>query len=186
MKTHIVIDLETLDTKQSAKITAIGVYIFNEAYPADDRKDLMLLAHSQQYGRTVSQPTVEFWNKQDAALRSAMLESGTRTLRDALSHLSNVVMSHPEALVWGNGPTFDISILEHAYDTCAMPYPWDFWSIRDMRTMLMAAEVVTGKYAKEEVKRPERLVMHNALFDAEYEAMLLKWALRALRSKGEV
>ncbi len=37
--------------------------------------------------------------------------------------------------VWGNGANFDIGILEHAYDQYQIEIPWEFWNVRDCRTI---------------------------------------------------
>ena len=41
--------------------------------------------------------------------------------------------------VWGNGPTFDVSMLEHAFQQAGMTTPWHYRTVRDVRTMAMIA-----------------------------------------------
>jgi hypothetical protein len=38
--------------------------------------------------------------------------------------------------IWAQGAQFDISILEHAYRSVNRAYPWQYWSVRDSRTLL--------------------------------------------------
>ena len=76
--------------------------------------------------------------------------------------------------VWGNGATFDITILEHAYLQVAQNHPWDFWNIRDMRTAVDMAD-----YCKDTI--PFAGVAHNALDDSIHQAKVIAWCFSKAR-----
>jgi len=67
--------------------------------------------------------------------------------------------------VWGNGSTFDISMLEHAFVQLGLHIPWKYYNIRDCRTIQMLAEdLIDRNDVKFEGEK------HNALHDARWQA----------------
>ena len=56
---------------------------------------------------------------------------------------------------------FDIAILENLYAQLSKPTPWQFWQIRDSRTLFQ----VHG-----DPRDKERAGAHNALIDCYYQA----------------
>jgi len=63
--------------------------------------------------------------------------------------------------IWAQGPAFDIVILEDLYRQLGRPIPWNFWQIRDSRTLFS----VHG-----DPRKKDRLGAHNALIDCYYQA----------------
>jgi hypothetical protein len=72
--------------------------------------------------------------------------------------------------VWGNGATMDISLTEEAYKFggYGLTVPWAFRNIRDMRTIVDAADHVCPGFQS---CVPQVGTAHNALDDAKYQAM---------------
>jgi len=81
------------------------------------------------------------------------------------------------AYVWGNGATFDISILEAAYRQRGIPIPWAFWNIRDVRTIAALAWPHVKKDHTEFVGVP-----HRALDDAKHQARYVSAMWQHLRN----
>jgi hypothetical protein len=131
------IDLETMGQRFDAPIVSIGAVFFDpttgelgrEFYVAIDIED------SFRFGKA-SGGTVKWWMQQSDAARLAAI-AGNILLGAALSELRDFYEAGVEGTsVWGNGPTFDISILEYAYmRCCGCPPPWPFWAVRDCRTI---------------------------------------------------
>ncbi len=70
--------------------------------------------------------------------------------------------------VWTRGTHFDISILEYAWEMCVLgEYPWNFRSIRDLRTAMDLFDV-------EVEKNPN---LHDALEDCKSQAISLRKVL---------
>jgi hypothetical protein len=63
--------------------------------------------------------------------------------------------------IWAQGPVFDIAILENIYRQYGWPTPWQFWQIRDSRTLF-------GVHGDPRIKG--RVGHHNALADCIYQA----------------
>ena len=163
---HAMIDLETLDTIPSSKIVAIGAVIFDPRYgKISDDKFYVLVDHKLQTGdRTSSPDTVKWWKSQSPEVRKQL--KGTTSLADALEDLSFWLPN--DCKVWGNGATFDISILEDAYRQLNIDIPWKFWNVRDCRTVLDMYESARGGFNKKSGG-----TLHNALDDAYYQAQYI-------------
>ena len=67
--------------------------------------------------------------------------------------------------IWCQGPVFDIVILENLYRQVERPTPWQFWQIRDSRTLFGVHGDPRGKGAKG---------AHNALIDCYYQAQAVQ------------
>ena len=70
------------------------------------------------------------------------------------------------ARVWGNGPLFDVAILEHAYRHLVLPVPWDFWHVRDCRTLLDMFECQRGGLNNAINLKAGRHALNNAMQQA--------------------
>lgn len=172
----ISIDIETLSTRFDATILSIGAVAFDRRTGA--LVDLPLyvevevssaLAHGH-----VSGSTLEWWMQQSEEARRLFGALGKSHLASALLQLTTFVNQHPGAKVWGNGATFDITVLEHAYTRLDLPVPWKYWDIRDMRTIVEAATAMG--FDKRSV--PFEGTRHNAADDAAYQARVIarSWA----------
>lgn len=151
------IDLETLDILPTAKIVSIGAVIFDPRYNAMGGEFYEELDFKAQTNRTSSADTIAWWKKQSVEARKSL--KGTADLKATLEALATFLPY--KCRVWGNGPTFDIVILEDAYRSFNMQIPWDFWNIRDMRTIKDIYENERGGFGWS-----NKTVAHNALLDA--------------------
>jgi len=169
---HCMIDIETIDLIESAKIISIGAVIFDPRYGRISKDTFyMELDHKAQKNRSMNQETVDWWTEQSRKAKEAL--KGTVLLEDALEELAFWLPS--DAKVWGNGPTFDISILEHAYRQHDIEIPWKFWNVRDCRTIKDMYESARGGYDKRSGG-----TCHNALDDAYYQAQYVIEMWRSL------
>jgi oligoribonuclease (3'-5' exoribonuclease) len=179
---HIMIDLETMGTRHDAPILSIGAVAFDPDTGALGATFEANIDPSDALANgKLSGDTLKWWMAQgDEARRAAM--SGTSPLFASLYNLANWLRdtSGPEARVWGNGATFDITILERAYAKLGLEIPWHFRNVRDCRTI---AEVAKGLYP--DIPRPAHLVGHKAVDDAIYQAMWVSAAWQALRAGRE-
>lgn len=175
MKTiDIMIDLETLGTKTSAPVISIGACVFSiehgnilsTFYRAISLED-------QLHSRFLDAPTIKWWMEQADAAKTIFKEDAV-TPRDALRAFSAwfADLGCPDAYVWGNGSTFDISIMEDFYDCFSDKVPWKFSSIMDLRTF---KRFCGGAHVIENVG-----TKHNALDDAIAQA---KFVLKCLGGK---
>lgn len=161
---HAMIDLETMHTTPDAAIVSVGVILFDPRfnYVAPKSKGLYFELDWKNQGRTIDQSCItNFWDKQPSTVRQALL--GSYDLEEVLFEID--LFLPKDCKVWGNGATFDISMLEDAYRQFDMEVPWKFWNIRDQRTIKDMYDSVIGSFGKD-----FKGVPHNALDDAYNQA----------------
>lgn len=179
---HFSIDLETLGTRCDAPILSIGVAQFD----IDSGKLGATFYHEVEMesalraGR-VSADTLAWWVQQsERAKRVFERREGKLVLQSVLFELTSWMRAKSLApIVWGNGATFDIGILEYAYShhCVGLQEPWHFTNIRDMRTLVHVAD-----FNKSSWPFPKNGTAHNALDDAVHQAGVISAAWRKVRN----
>ena len=165
MSRHYMIDLETLDNTQTSAIIAIGAVEFSLEHfdLGEEFYQVVDISSATKYG-SVGGDTIKWWMQQsDDARKAIHSPQSSIPLPTAMGMLSTFI--NKNGIVWGNGSSFDISILEHAYEKLGIAAPWRFWNVRDCRT---AEEMAYPKGCKQDV--PRKGTHHNALEDAKYQA----------------
>jgi hypothetical protein len=143
------IDLETLGTHPAtAPIIQIGAVAFQlgDDGPRDKTPAFQIHVDARSclqppFNRRVDPATVAWWAQTDPALLVEIMNGKGSTLGMALIGLNEWfrrIGDTPEG-VWANGPTFDVVMLEAAYDQAGLPVPWSYRAIRDVRTMAVIA-----------------------------------------------
>lgn len=187
------IDIETLGIRPTSKILSIGVTLFDsnkvqtftellqtthyrlvyQRLVYDEILEKRYLSDTDQFF-TSDQSTLEFWLQEDEK------NGGFRDLRnssDAIGQpLDNILCDLNSWLieckkVWSNSPSFDCSILRHAFTVYGLKPIWKFWSERDLRTLLDIKKVNKKEF------NPEGFIVHRADHDAAFQAMLVQIAL---------
>ncbi|HGL5794878.1 TPA: 3'-5' exoribonuclease [Klebsiella variicola] len=171
---HVMVDLETMGKKHNAPIVAIGAVVFDPATGSigESFYKVVCLESSVNWGAVIEPSTVIWWLKQSSEARSAIVNDDAIPLQDALLQFrefvsDNVAGGSKKAQVWGNGASFDNSILRSSYDCIAEDYPWEYWNDRDVRTMVELGQAI-GFDPKTTI--PFEGSRHNALADAIHQA----------------
>jgi hypothetical protein len=174
MAIHATIDLETIDTRPQSTVLSLGAVKFN---PFDDSEP-----HSEMYfkiqiddqdrlGRTSSDDTIEWWSKQDPKImEEAFDQEGAITVEEALSKINKFVVGVD--VLWGQGYGFDYTIIEDMYRSLGKPIPYNFWQVRDSRTLFSVC--------KEDPRKKIQNDLHNALADAYYQSKAIQIAYKEL------
>lgn len=173
---HVMIDLETMATTPQAAVVSIGaVYFSPSTGELGDVLHLKLDIAAACKGRALDPNTIKWWLGQGRSAREGLLKGGMECQINALTILANF-LKVDNVTVWGNGSTFDISILEDWYRQLDIEIPWKYYNVRDMRTVVDLAEGIVDKndFEFEGIK-------HNALDDAKHQARVVSAMWRALR-----
>ena len=172
----IMVDIETLDTSQSAVVLSIGAVAFDpnskvlgeEFYVEFTDIDLQ-----QKLGRTIGADTVTWWMQQsDEAkqLFSRIPSAGARrvTTAQGLSEFSAFLARNGglQMQLWGNGADFDNVIIGSLYDSFGILKPWSYGKNRCYRTM--------KRRFGEHTPVVRHGVHHNGLDDAITQAVHLQ------------
>lgn len=159
--TQLMVDLETLDTKTSAVILTLGAVKF-DPFSTLPFKELYLrfdIESQDALGCTISDDVIEWWTKQPTEIKEDAFSDENRLPADQA-----IDMFHKFAWgcdkFWAKGHCFDIMILEHLYSKLKKSVPWQYWQIRDVRTLFDLAD-------------PElpTALLHNALEDSRRQAI---------------
>lgn len=140
MNTDIMIDLETLATSTDAAILTIGAVKFDPfgkdiEDPAMDSFYVKVDIDScDQLGLVANDDTIAWWGQQSKeAQEEAFGTEGRIHIRDAMDQLYKFCWGAKR--VWSNGAAFDIPICETAFKRLQKATPWQYWQVRDVRTI---------------------------------------------------
>jgi hypothetical protein len=172
----VMFDLETLDTKPSAVILSLGAVKFDPRQkgidPNAERLSLRIEIDPQSaMGRTISEDTIAWWATQSMEAQEAAFGDANRvTVEDAVEQFHKFVWNSER--VWSQG-SFDVNIIEHLYTSINKPYAWQYWQVRDSRTLF---DFVDGQL--------DRTKHHDAVEDAIAQAEAVQRALRKIGWNG--
>jgi len=178
MAQHLMVDLETLDTKNTATVLTLGAVRFD---PHNDSpmKELYLrvcIDSQDALGCTVSEDTIKWWQQQDTSIMEEAFDPRDRIPIHEVINQFHALAWNCDAF-WSHGSTFDLMIIQNLYDKLGRAYPWNYWQIRDTRTLFdlgWNAEMPQGS-------------KHNALEDAKRQAVgvrnIFKHLKRAKKSE---
>lgn len=166
------VDLETAAVSSNAVILTLGAVhfdpfsdkILDELYFKIDLDD------QDKLGREIDDNTIEWWAKQDSAVMEEAFGTEGRISVDAAVNAFHKFAWGCD-MFWAHGSCFDITILEHFYRQLERTPPWQYWQVRDTRTLFDLADPEMEKSATQQ---------HNALFDAIRQAKGVQTVYRKL------
>mgnify|MGYP000037561906 CR=1 FL=1 len=168
MTVHAMIDLETFGTNPDCVITSMGAIKFSPFNDEEPHDPLYIKAEVEQQtemGRTIDDSTMAWWAKQDSKVRDeAFSEDGRINLEEMTTQLNKFLVGVDK--IWCQGPAFDMVILEDLYRQLQRPTPWQFWQVRDSRTLFGLMPSDPRKEIQED--------LHNALADCYYQAICVQ------------
>jgi hypothetical protein len=175
--TDIMIDLETLATSTDASILSIGAVRF-DPFGQDVKEPAMKsmyvrvdLDSCDALGLVTNDDTIAWWaNQSKEAQEEAFNPENRIDIRDAFEQLYKFCWGAKR--VWSNGSVFDVMICEHVFKKIGKAVPWQFWQIRDVRTIF---DIGINP------NRPP-VLKHHALEDAWNQAVGVQNVFNALRS----
>ena len=175
MSKHLMVDLETMGVSPRSVVLTLGAVTFNP-YTDEIYDDLYLkidLDDQDKLGREIDQNTLDWWAKQEPkVMEEAFSSDGRIGLEDAITAFHKFAWGCDK--FWSHGAVFDLMIIEDIYRQLNRPIPWEFWRLRDTRTLF-------------DIKDPEMeksVEQHNALFDAIRQAKGVQTVYRKLGMAG--
>tara|TARA_B100000989_G_scaffold93263_1_gene67659 strand:- start:32375 stop:32884 length:510 start_codon:yes stop_codon:yes gene_type:complete len=166
------IDLETLDTSPSAVVLTVGAVKFNRTSIVDELYIRLDVDEQIALGRTVDDGTVAWWATQPQKIQDEAMGEHNRTpVADAINKLNKFIVGCEQ--IWGQGYGFDMTIIENLYLQSGVNKPWNFWNLRDSRTVFKMMPT-------DPVNAIPKVAAHNALADAHHQARCLQWCYKQL------
>ena len=155
---HAMIDLETLSTNPEAVILTVGGVKFNPYNTVEPSQGMYFrvdVDSQTAIDREVMQDTLDWWSTQPKEISEEALGDKDRiSLEDIIKSINK--WSVGVDVFWCQGPLFDYAILQNIYKQLGHPVPWQYYQIRDSRTLFS----LVPRDPKE-----KRDSMHNALAD---------------------
>lgn len=176
----MMVDIETLSTREDAAVVAIGAVIFN-AEEILDRTEI-LIDPAWATGHRDSRTYRDFWMNRSEVPEHVYrrMLSGALTSWEACGKFIEFHNQHRPKQCWANPPQFDLVILRNMFRGCGMErhFPVHYKAERDCRTLWNLAKA-HGLGPKLQHTR-EGLDKHNALHDAIAQARAVQIINREL------
>ena len=164
----VMLDLETLSTRPDATILTFGACKFNPYKQEEITQGIYFRINVDEQitlGRHVDDNTIEWWGKQAEDVYAEAFDPNDRiSLEQFTQELNRFIVGCDN--IWAQGPVFDIVILENLYRQLGLPCPWQFWQIRDSRTLLSTHGDPRDK---------NKAGLHNALEDCVSQAQAVQY-----------
>ena len=166
------IDLEGLGTGPDTTILTIAAQAFDPfGVGYYEQQYYTRVTLESQGTRSIQQSTIDWWATQPLVVRDeAFAEDGRIPLPQALDELGKLIWQAKR--IWAQGPTYDMNILEHAYKSYDKPIPWQFYAVRDSRTVFSLWPEL-----------PKPPTSHHALEDCRRQIDMLQATFRHLNVK---
>ena len=164
-------DIETLGVGPAATILTIAAQSFDPLGTGyGPRQYYARITLESQENRNIDDDTIAWWATQPEAQAEAFAEENRIPLDQALDELGKLIWT--SNYLYANGPTFDCTIIEQAYKSYNKPIPWQYYKVRDARTIYSLWP---------ELPRPA--TSHHALEDCRRQIDMLQATLKHLDVK---
>jgi hypothetical protein len=136
MAKHLMVDMETMAVSPSAVVLSLGAVHFDPHGTGygDSIYFRIDLDDQDKLGREIDPNTLDWWAKQDPAIMEEAFSLDNRiSLVDAMDKFHKFAWGC--SAFWSHGATFDLVILENIYRQLNKPLPWNYWQLKDTRTL---------------------------------------------------
>lgn len=166
----LMLDIETLGTRPTSVICQLGACYFdrNTGKVGDKFLKNIEVGSALMAGLTIDQSTVDWWKQQD----ERTWHTGLIDIWSAL-HLFSDFCKDVKS-VWSHA-TFDVPIVQNAYQVCDIKSPWHYRAAKDIRTLV---DLTNPKF-----KTDKDLKTHNALDDCLYQVKYCVGCFNKLRKE---
>lgn len=174
---NLMIDIETVDIKQSAGILSIAAIIF-DMENIGLSIELNIGLRNAEGTRDVD--TLSWWKKQDPLLiKLQFYPKNPLSHWEALEGLQLFIeeeIGFSKVIPWSNGAAFDISIISNKYEERGLQTPWDFWNVMDVRTICKLAKI-----SRKDITFTGR--KHNPIDDCIHQIKMVQEAYWSLQNE---
>lgn len=158
---QLMCDIESLSTDFNAVILTLGAVIFDPFSDSEMQEFYIRLNVEEQeaLGSKIDPNTIEWWSKQDPAIiEEAFTDENRISFYEGMQKFHKFAWNCSK--FWSHGSSYDLVILQIAFQKLKMHCPWSYYDIRDTRTLFDLADAEMPQAQK-----------HNALEDAKRQAI---------------
>ncbi len=163
------IDLETLGTRSDAAIIQIGACYFDRV-TGEIGKQFYINVGKFDDRFTVDYGTIAWWLQQSQEARESVTNLPNASIEEAMHYLAEFLKGAD--CLWAHA-TFDLPIIQHAFDVFHIKNPVHFRGMRDIRTLMDISD--------HKSETPREGVHHTALDDAMFQVVYCVEALNQLK-----
>jgi hypothetical protein len=172
----VMIDIETLGKKPNCPVISIGAVAFDLTTTYGSFYAALDVEEQIDSGKRIADAsTIKWWMSQSGAAKTVFKEDAIDT-KTGLEQLALFLSTFDDVYVWGNGATFDITILESIFDSYKVEIPWKYSHIMDQRTI--------KRFLGKGIKIKREGTYHNAIDDAMTQAKFIQECLGKYYAKG--
>ena len=182
---NIMVDLETLSTHTNASIIEIAAVEFNKntGEIGDVFHECISVSDWPANERHIDGKTILWWMEQDNSLLSKFKNHNSK-LHTVLQKFRVFYNQHSlqddeSTILWGNGSTMDITILQSAYEHFKEPTPWSYWAVNDVRTIVNLNPQIKENCIFEGDK-------HNPIDDCKHQIKYLVGTLKSITNEKKI
>lgn len=136
MAKHLMVDLETMAVTPRAVVLSLGAVHFDpygNGY-TDKLYFRIDLDDQDKLNREIDPNTLDWWSKQDPTIMEEAFSPNDRVpLAEAIDRFHKFAWGCDG--FWSHGSAFDLIIIEDIYRQLNKNVPWQFWQMRDTRTV---------------------------------------------------
>ena len=167
----VMIDIETMGINVDAPILSIGAVYFDPK-TGETGKTFEMFADFETgcRNRNISPSTIKWWFEQNATAKARLL-SGKSKPSEMFNEFAKFI--RPDARVWGNGATFDISLIENSLEFHNIKTPWKFWNVRDVRTVVQLGEMIGIDRGQFKFEGTSHTPLADALHQVRYVSAMI-------------
>jgi hypothetical protein len=162
---NMMIDIETLATSPNSVILTVGAVKFDPkttTVPHSDFYHRLNIDEQTALGRRIDDSTITWWSSQNANVQAEAFSDENRIgLQDFARELNRYMVGVDK--IWYHGANFDMVIIENLFDQLGVGRNWQFWQLRDSRTLF---DVMPSDPRKDFDQRN----LHNSLEDSRVQA----------------
>lgn len=179
MRVDVMVDIETLGTKEGATIFQIAAVSF-DITTGETLASIDLIGDIATYRElAVDGATLKWWLSTDAELFAQLLHKGGLSEKQMLTQFHEWLTSQGDmknVYLWGNGILFDNAKIQHAFTKFGLSYPISYKNDRDVRTILELASHKSG-IAENDIRNSvvaETERLHDAFDDTNRQIRLVR------------
>lgn len=193
-KDCIIYDFETLGQKPTSAVLCLAALRFNEdRYLSDEPytyKELLDSARfikfsvreqAEIYGRRIDKSTIDWWKTQSKDAQELIKESDAdQSLVEIVPFFRNLIVDPSQiSKVYTRGNTFDPIFLDSILENVKSPEVYNWWAIRDTRSMIDGLSFGSG--LKNTFMVPgleESFIHHDPIHDIAMDVMRMQYLVR--------
>lgn len=173
--TYFSVDIETLDTANTAVIASIGAVSFSHSERFGQYSDQVDWKDQlKRPGFTISKDTLIWWLGQPSAAQELTLR-GVKNIKQVLQDYSNFVCTeeiNPKRRIFiSRDPDFDGAILANAFKMCGLEDPFPYYNRRSHRTI---SALFKSKLEYKMDPTLPHVAINDAIQQADYVQAVLK------------